>query len=108
MDRTVDQAKTRVTLALLSGAARNGASDEGLAAMLARISGEQLIVVTDYRHGDEVQVKVDRVHSVGPGFPDGTILAFTELETWHPKYTLHVADDTHKVIRRLRENGWKY
>ena len=105
------EAAGRVKLALLAAIARNGATEDEVLAFLAFVDGEQMILLTEVdksgRHHD-VQVKVGRVHGIGPNFDGGTVLVFTDLEPMHPKYRLVVEEEPHKVARRLREKGWQW
>ncbi len=96
---------------LASVAQEDGGDTDRILAVLATLNGETMISLTEIdrfgRHHD-VKVKVDRVRSVGPYYEGGTVIVFTELETWDPKYRLVVEEEPHNVVRRLRENGWKY
>jgi len=101
----VSDAEVSVSLAILANAARAGASREGVAALAAKLRGEQMITLHEVGGGD-VQILVNRVRSVGPRFGGGTVLAFTGLESWEPKGLLEVDDEMHKVVRSLKEHGW--
>jgi hypothetical protein len=95
----------KLKLAMLTKAARNGASDEDLALMVAKMDGHNMVALEE-PDGQMVHVKVERVRSVGPNFGGGTILEFNGLDRYHPKARLVVVDEVHKVVRKLKENGW--
>ena len=90
----------RITLKLMESAAKSGATDGELGALMAQLSGEKLVSFKEHC-GGTVQVKPNRVTSVG-GRRDGTtVIVFDGGKT-----QILVEHEVHKVMRDLREAGW--
>lgn len=97
----------KVKLALLSGMAKNGASEGTLLASLAEMNGANLIPLWE-KGGGKVMVKVDRVYSVGPdGMNPGCTLVVFDHGGWDAK-RLTIDMEVHKVVERLRSAGWEH
>jgi hypothetical protein len=107
MSESPNVAAVMAQLRALEAAAKGGASEDEVKLLVATMAGDPMIVVEEIG-GGSVHVKISRVRSVGPRFGGGTVLDFDGLPLWHPKRTLEVSDEQHKVVRRLRDAGWKY
>lgn len=109
MSEMISDAEVSVRLALLRGAAEQGASDDDLMMLAGRMNGDRFATFQEKgKGGKDVQLNVGRVHAISPHWEGGTLITFTDLPVGHEKYQLVVEDELHKVARRLRENGWPH
>lgn len=91
-------------LKMLSMAAKLGAGDDDLKAMLAAADGEKMITFYEVG-GGAVQVKPHRVLSVCDRADGTTVLEFDTANA--SKRCLHVNQEAHKVERSLIAAGWQ-
>jgi hypothetical protein len=103
----LSDAEVRLAVARLAGMARAGAGDGAIAREAVYLSGEKMIPLYAADTGERVDVRVERVRSVGPHWNGGTVLVFNGLPDHHPKAQLVVIDELHDVVRKLHEKGWQ-